>query len=139
MPDIQKDLGRLVSEHGTSPNFLHRMVIVAALSMFFFLFMLVTFFLRQQIIFFMLSSAFLVLYVLSMAAILVQRRKKLQIFENGLTYKKFTAVWDDIRSIRSEPGSGITITRLDGATVQLGSSIAGLEQAARAIRWHLPH
>ena len=87
----QTDLGNLSSVHGVSPASLHPAAIVAVVSFAFFMAMLIAFYIRQEIGFFVLSSAFLVLYLFTMVALVLQKRNTVKIYENGISYKKFTA------------------------------------------------
>ena len=98
MKEPSKNLGRLVSVHGTAPVYLQRAAIVAVLSFIFFLAMIVLFYIRQNIGYFILSTAFLVVYVLMMISWVLQKRSVVSIFENGLRYKKFSASWDEIQA-----------------------------------------
>ena len=131
------DLGNLLSTHGTSPAFLQRAAIVAVLSFFFFMAMLLVFYVRQQFIYFVLSTAFLVVYIFTMIGWVMQKRNVVSIYDNGITYRKFTARWDEIQSVKSEVGSGITIVKSGGETATIGKSVAGLDEIAVVIRKHL--
>ncbi|MGC2236643.1 MAG: hypothetical protein WA584_10810 [Pyrinomonadaceae bacterium] len=93
------NLGKLESTHGIAPAYMMRAVVVASLSFVFFLLMLAGFYIRQNVGYFLLSTAFLVVYVLTMFGWLAQRRKVLKVYENGFSYKKFAASWDEIDSI----------------------------------------
>lgn len=99
MSEQTQNLGKLESTHGIAPAYMMRALVVASLSFVFFLAMLVGFYIRQNIGYFLLSTAFLVVYVLTMFGWLAQRRKVLRIYENGFSYKKFAASWDEIDSI----------------------------------------
>ncbi|MET0753698.1 MAG: hypothetical protein ABWZ66_10015, partial [Pyrinomonadaceae bacterium] len=96
MSEQTQNLGKLESVHGIAPAYMMRALVVASLSFVFFLVMLVGFYIRQNIGYFLLSTAFLVVYVLTMFGWLAQRRKVLRIYENGFSYKKFAASWDEI-------------------------------------------
>ena len=138
MPSPQKDLGTLVSVHGTSPVFLQRAAIVAVLSFFFFMAMLVIFYLRQQIIYFVLSTAFLIVYVFTLIGWVMQKRNLVSIYEDGVTYKKFSARWDEMQSVRATHQEGISLTRNDGQSITIPKTIANFAQIAAAIRSNLP-
>jgi len=109
MLDKTLRLGKLESVHGIAPAYAMRAVVIAALSFVFFLLMLVGFYIRQNIGYFLLSTAFLVVYLLTMFGWLSQRRNVLKIYENGLSYKKFTASWDEIDSMNLK-----TVARFTG-------------------------
>jgi hypothetical protein len=137
MSNRRPDLGKLVSVHGTSPVFLQRAAIVAAVSFLFFLAALLFFRMQRSIGYFILSSAFLVVYVFTMIGWVIQKRNTVTVYENGLTYKKFTSSWNDLKSVRSDSGSGITLVKNDGESITIGRTVAEVEKIAVAIRKHL--
>ncbi len=98
MAEPIKNLGKLVSTHGTSPAFLQRAAIIAVLSFVFFLAMLAAFYIRQHIGYFILSTAFLVVYILTLISWVLQRRNVVSVYENGIMYKKFSGSWSEIES-----------------------------------------
>ena len=99
---------------------------------------LLIFYLQQSIGYFVLSTAFLVVYIFTMIGWAVQRRNRVSIFENGIAYRKFAARWDEIKSVTADSKSGITIRKLAGGSVEIGRSIAGIDEIASTIREHLP-
>ena len=131
------DLGPLISTHGTSPVFLQRAVIIAILSFLFFIITLLFFYINQELMYFVMSTAFLVIYILTMIGWVMQKRNAVAIHENGITYRKFAATWDEIKSVTADPKSGITIVKLSGDTTVIGRSIAGVNEIASTIRKHL--
>ena len=131
------ELGALVSSHGTSPALLQRAAVVAILSFLFFMTTLLVFYVRQQFIYFVLSTAFLVVYIFTMTGWVMQKQNVVSIYENGITYRKFSARWEEIKSVKSEAGSGITIVKSGGEIVTIGKSVAGLDEIAVVIRKHL--
>ena len=131
------DLGDRVGTHGISPAFLQRAAIVAILSFLFFMTMLLVFYVRQQFIYFVLSTAFLVVYIFTMIGWVMQKRNVVSIYENGITYRKFAARWDEIKSVKSDSKSGITIVSTKGESTTIGKSVADLEIVAGMIREHL--
>ena len=64
----------------------------------FFLGMLVAFYIRQHIGYFALSTAFLVVYVMTLISWVIQKRNVVSVYENGIRYKKFSGLWDEIES-----------------------------------------
>jgi hypothetical protein len=138
MPSPQKDLGTLISVHGTSPAFLQRAAIVAVLSFFFFMAMLVMFYLRQQIIYFVLSTAFLIVYIFTLIGWVMQKRTVVSIYADGVSYRKFSARWDEMMSVRATRQEGIRLTTTDGQSVMIPKTIANFAQIAAAIRSNLP-
>ena len=133
----QRDLGTIVSVHGTSPAFLQRAAILAVLSFFFFMAMLLVFYWRQQIVYFVLSTAFLVVYIFTLIGWGMQKRNVVSIFENGVSYRKFSARWDEMRSVRAGRQAGISLTTDDGTSVTIPETVADFPQIAAAIRSHL--
>src|SRR5687767_3938475 len=99
MSKSNANLGSLVSSHGTSPATLQRAAIVTILSFFFFISMLLLFYVRQQMVYFVLSTAFLVVYIFTMVGWVMQKRNVVSVYENGITYRKFSATWDDLQSV----------------------------------------
>ncbi len=138
MSSPEKNLGTLISVHGTSPAFLQRAAIVAVLSFFFFMAMLVMFYLRQQIIYFVLSTAFLIVYVFTLIGWVMQKRNLVSIYEDGVSYRKFSARWDEMRSVRATRHEGISLTTTGGQSVTIPKTIANFAQVAAAIRSNLP-
>ena len=137
MENRRPDLGKLVSVHGTSPLFLQRAAIVAVVSFLFFLAALLFFQMQRSIGYFILSSAFFVVYVFTMIGWVMQKRNSVSIFENGITYRKFTSTWDDLISVRADNRSGITMVKNGGESVNIGTSVADLSKIALAIRTRL--
>jgi hypothetical protein len=137
MPESRKDLGMIVSVHGTSAVFLQRAAIVTILSFFFFMAMLVVFYFRQQIFYFVLSTAFLIVYIFTMIGWVMQKRNTVSIYENGIAYRKFISIWDDIKTVKSDSKAGITIVHSSGDSTTIPSSVADIDKIAVAIRNHL--
>lgn len=132
-----KDLGDLVSVHGTSPGTLQRAAIVTALSFLFFMSTLVVFYLRQQIVYFILSTAFLIVYIFTMIGWVMQKRNSVSIYENGVGHRSFTAAWDEIQSVKADDRSGIRLEKVDGKTVTIPTTISDYPQIITTIRSHL--
>jgi hypothetical protein len=127
-----KNLGKLISTHGTSPAYLQRAAIIAVLSFLFFLAMLAAFYVRQHIGYFALSTAFLIVYVLTLISWVIQKRSLVGIYENGLRYKKFSGSWDEIESeIIVEESAGrkhIKLRKSKRENVIIPSSIQGFDR-----------
>ena len=130
-------LGSLISTHGTSSVFLQRAAIVAALSFFFFLTTLLFFYLQQSIGLFILSTAFLIVYIFTMIGWVMQKRNLVTIYENGIARRKFVATWNEIKSVKADADSGITIVKFDGESLTIGKTTAGIARIATLIRAHL--
>ena len=131
-------MGRLIIEHGPSPATTHRAVAVAVISLAFFFAMLIAFYIRQQLGYFLLSSAFLIVYLLTMIGIWMQRRNTVKVYENGISYRNFSAAWGEITRVNANAKNGLTVSKIGGGTITLNSSIAGLNNLANIIRENLP-
>lgn len=134
----KKQLGALISTHGISPLFLQRAAIIAILSFLFFLITLIFFYLQQGFMYFVLSTAFLVIYVFTMIGWVFQKRNVVSIYENGISRRQFLATWDEIKSVKAETDSGITIVKSDGEELLIPKSTADIGRIAVLIRQHLP-
>ena len=137
MAQSKKRLGALVSSHGTSPVFLQRAAIIAILSFLFFLVTLLYFYIQQEIMYFVLSSAFLVIYIFTMIGWVMQKRNVVSVYENGIAKKQFAATWDEIKSVKAEAGSGITIVKSDGESMTIPKTTADVGRIAMIIRQNL--
>ena len=130
----ESHLGKLKNTHEISPVFLQRAVIVAALSFVFFMVMLFGFYIRQNIGYFLLSTAFLIVYVLTMFGWLMLRKNSLKVYENGISYKKFAARWDEIKEISATDKKSYEIRKMNGETILLSDAIQGIEQIIAEIK-----
>jgi hypothetical protein len=133
-PPAAQHLGKLVSVHGTAPQYLQRAAVVALLSFAFFLAMLVAFYLRQQLGYFVLSSAFLVVYIFTMVGIWMQKRNTVSIHVNGIAFKNLAAAWDEFAAIESDPASGLKIVRIGGNAVHIPRTISDIDAIEQTVR-----
>jgi hypothetical protein len=136
MIEKAQNLGKLISIHTIAPAFLQRAVIIAVLSFVFFLAMLAVFSVRQNFIYFFLSTAFLIVYLFTMFGWLMMRKNILKIYENGLTYRKFTARWNEIEAVEPNNKNGkinCEIRKTKGEKITLTDSIYEVEKAVRLI------
>ena len=100
MSEPKRPLGKIVAVYGLSPAHLQRAVFITVLAFLFFLAMMFGFYIRQNYVYFILASAFLVVYILTLLSWILQRRTLLQIFENGVVYKKNSANWSEIADVQ---------------------------------------
>ena len=100
--------------------------------------MLVVFYLRQQLVYFVLSTAFLVVYIFTLVGWVMQRRNVVSIHENGISYRKFAATWDEIKSVRSDVKTGVTLVNTKDESTTIPKTIADFEKIAVTIRKRLP-
>ena len=131
------NLGSLVSSHGTSPATLQRAAIVTILSFFFFISMLLVFYARQQMVYFILSTAFLVVYIFTMIGWVMQKRNVVSVYENGITYKKFSSTWEELQSVKADPETGISLVKSVGESITIPQTVAGLQQILAVIKSRL--
>lgn len=137
MIEKTQNLGKLISIHTIAPAFLQRAVIIAVLSFVFFLAMLAVFSIRQNFIYFFLSTAFLITYLFTMFGWLMMRKNILKIYENGLTYRKFTARWDEIEAVELDDKNGkisCEIRKTKGEKITLTDSIYEIGKAVKLIK-----
>ncbi len=111
MPETNKSLGKLVAVYALAPEHIQRAVFIAVLSFAFFLAMMTVFYIRQNILYFLLASAFLAIYIVTLLSWIVQRRSVVRVYENGLNYKKRTALWSEIESVNDSRDVGEVIVR----------------------------
>ena len=132
MPD-HKNLGKLVAIHGTSPVFLQRAAIVAAVSFLFFFAILIAFYLRQHFGYFLLSTAFLIVFVFTLIGWWLQKRNAVEIFANGLRYNKRELRWQEIKAIES-PDRELVLIQPDGEKLAISGTIYALDEIEHYIR-----
>lgn len=136
MIEQNSNLGKLESVHEISPVFLQRAIIVAVLAFIFFLAMLFAFYIRQNIGYFLLSTAFLIVYILTMFGWIMLRKNVLKIYEGGISYKKFTARWEEIEAISTNDKKNYEIRKVTGEKIILTDAIQGIEQIVSLIKSH---
>ena len=137
MTEKTEKLGKLISVHPISPAALQRTVIIAVLSFLFFLVTMVMFYTWQNILYFFLSSGFLIVYVLTMLGWVLLRKNILKIYENGLTYRKFTARWSEIEAVETESKNGkisCELRKPKGEKIVLSEAIYEVEKAIKVIK-----
>ena len=137
MSESEKHLGRLVGVYAIAPAHLQRAVFVAVLSFMFFVAMMFAFYLRQNFVYFLLATAFLLVYLVTMVSWVMQRRRFVRIFENGVAYRKFACAWDELASVEhvdSKTTFGLAIKTKSGRQITIPSSIRGIDEIERLIR-----
>jgi hypothetical protein len=131
LAESSRNLGKIVSIHGVQPALVQRAAIVAVLAFVFFLAMLAVFSYRQSIGYFVLASAFLVVEIFTLMGLFAQRRNVLQIFENGISYKKQTSSWAEIDKINKN--KGYEIIKTDGEKIVLPATIHDIDTIVTGI------
>jgi Ca2+/Na+ antiporter len=136
MTEKTSNLGKIIGVYGIAPAYLQRTVIIAVLSFLFFLITMVMFSMWKNFLYFFLSTAFLVVYLLTMLGWLMLRKNILKIYENGLTYRKFAARWDEIAAVETNTKNGKTTCEIQttkGGKIALTETIYQVEQAIKLI------
>jgi len=93
------NLGKLEAVYGIAPVYLQRALIVIVLSFVFFLIMLIAFSVRQNIGYFVLATAFLIVKLFTLFGWMMQRKKTVVLYQNGLTLGKKVCRFDEIERI----------------------------------------
>ena len=107
---------------------------MAVLSFLFFMAMLLAFYIRGHFGYFLLSTAFLIVYVFTMIGWWMQKRSALQVYANGLIYKKTTLKWDEIAELTRADDGSLVLSQKDGKQLTLPGSIHDLKEIADYIR-----
>lgn len=134
MSEPNQNLGRIVTIHGVQPAYLQRAVFVVVLSFLFFLGTMVVFYLQQGFVYFILSTAFLVIYIVTMTSWVLQRRNVVKIYENGIEYRKYSCLWNEIESISAGEGNTVEVRSKAGGKFAIAATISGLDQIVKTIR-----
>jgi len=130
----EPDLGKLVAVHSTSPAFLQRAAIVAALSFLFFLVALIFYFVWQSFLYFVLSTGFLIVQIFTMIGWWMQKRNAVSIYSNGLVYRKRSILWSEIADVEKAADSSLGISLSAGEVVNVPASLQGLDRLRSFIR-----
>lgn len=99
----------------------------------FFLGTLVAFYIRQHVGYFFLSTAFLVVYIFTLVGWITQKRNVVSIYENGIRYRKFKAVWDEIVSVKADQ-AGLELNKIKREKVLIRPSMLGFEAIVSAVK-----
>ena len=129
----EPSLGRLIAVHSTSPAFLQRAAIVAALSFLFFLAALIFYLVWQNFLYFILATGFLIVQIFTMVGWWMQKRNSVRLYENGLIHKKVTVFWADVARLRFEPKAGLRLELADANQLNIPSTTDGLSRIAAHI------
>jgi Ca2+/Na+ antiporter len=128
----EQKLGKLIGVYGIAPAYLQRTVIVAVFSFLFFLITTLMFSWWQNFLYFFLATAFLIVYLLTMFGWFMLRKNILKIYENGMSYRKFAARWDEIEAVETKSKSekiNCEIRKTKGEKIVLSDSIYEVEKA----------
>ncbi|MEP7074738.1 MAG: hypothetical protein ABI878_02925 [Acidobacteriota bacterium] len=130
MPDSTKDLGKRIGSYGIAPVFIQRAVVISVIAFLFFLAMMLGFYLRQNLGYFLLATAFLVVYLITMFSWMMQRKTELRIFENGLSFKKKSIRWNEIKQV----GDDGALDTNDGTKMIIPRSLRDFDAVINIIR-----
>ena len=130
----EPNLGKLIAVHSTSPAFLQRAAIVAALSFLFFLVALIFYLVWQNFLYFILATGFLIVQIFTMIGWWMQKRNAVSIYANGMVYRKDSILWDQIAGVARAADNGLKIELKKGATVLIPASIHSLDRIEGFIR-----
>jgi Ca2+/Na+ antiporter len=135
--ELQKQvLGRLVSVHVIAPAYVQRAIFVAVLSFMFFLSMMFAFYVFKNVLYFLLSTAFLIVYLITMFSIVMQRRSNVEIYENGIRYRKKSLLWSQIAGV----GADGAIEAVDKRkNFRIPTTLGDFDRVLAAIRRNLPN
>ena len=131
---MHSELGKIIAVHPTSPAFLQRAAVVAALAFIFFLATLIFYLVWGNFLYFMLATAFLIVQLFTMTGWWMQKRNAVRIFANGIVFKKTELEWHEIASVEHEPNCALVINTKAGRTIAIPRSIHGLGALARHVR-----
>lgn len=134
MSERPVSLGKLVAIHGTSPHYLQRAAIVAALSLFFFLLTLIFFLIWQRFQYFFLAAAFLVVSVFTLMGWWIQKRNAVSIYSTGIVYRERTIAWAEIATVNKLAEGGLSVGLKNGDAFLIPASVYGLDRIEAFIR-----
>lgn len=132
-----KELGKLIAVHGTSPHLLQRAGVVSVLSFAFFLSLLVSFYVFRAFVLFLLSTGFLIVYVFTMIGWWMQRRNVAEIYENGILFRDRRLIWNEIKAIEFNASNDLSIMTDSPDPIVLPHSIYRLDAVGTFIRNHI--
>lgn len=131
---MNSELGKLIAVHSTSPAFLQRAAIVAALSFLFFLVALIFYLVWQSFLYFVLATGFLIVQLFTMIGWWMQKRNAVSVYSKGLVYRKRSIKWEEIAGVQDPSEGGLKIDLKNDDALIFPASIHGLDQIARFIR-----
>lgn len=127
-------LGKLIAVHSTSPAFLQRAAIVAALSFLFFLVTLIFYLVWQNFLYFVLASGFLIVQLFTIVGWWMQKRNAVSIYSTGLIYRKRQIAWNEIKGVSRPADGGLVLDPANSDVLTIPASIQGLDRIETFIR-----
>ena len=131
---MDSNLGKLVAVHSTSPAFLQRAAIVAALSFLFFLVALIFYLVWPNFLYFALATGFLIVQIFTMIGWWMQKRNAVSIYANGIVHRNVRLHWDEIAGVSTPSDGGLKIDVANGDCLIIPASIHGLDRLQVFIR-----
>lgn len=95
---------------------------------------MVIYYLQQGFVYFLLSTAFLVIYLITMTSWILQRRNVVKIYENGIEYRKFSCLWNEIGSISAGESNTVLVKTKAGGKFTIPAAISGLDKIVAALK-----
>lgn len=130
----ERNLGKLLAVHSTSPAFLQRAAILTALSFVFFLVALIFYLVWQNFLYFVLATGFLIVQAFTMIGWWMQKRNAVSIYANGLVYRKRRLLWAEIADINTLVDGEMKIAVDGGEGLTIPATIQGLDRIEAFIR-----
>ena len=129
MSRTSDDLGKLVSVHAIEPIYVQRAAFVVILSFVFFMITMLIYYVRQSALYFLLATGFMVIYIITLISWVLQKKRVVELHDNGVRYRGLAIRWQDIREVRR----GNELALGSGKTVVLPQTLHGAEQLMAAI------
>ena len=117
-----------------APAYVQRAIFVAVLAFMFFLSMIFAFYVFKNVLYFLLSTAFLIVYLLTMFSIVMQRRSNVEVYENGLKYRKKSLLWGQIELIEADGRVEAVDKRKN---FRIPTTLADFDRVLAVIRRHI--
>jgi hypothetical protein len=130
----RSSLGKLIAVHAVSPVHQQRAAVVAGMSFLFFLAMMFLVYVRGHFGYFLLSTAFLVVFVFTMIGWWMQRRNVVEVFDRGLTFKQFIAMWTQITAVERDRDGTLRLRKEAKETTTIPKTINALDDLEVYIR-----
>lgn len=130
----RSSLGKLIAVHAVSPVHQQRAAVVAGLSFLFFLATMFLVYVRGHFGYFLLSSAFLVVFIFTMIGWWMQRRNVVEVFDRGLTFRKYAAKWIEVTSVHRDRDGTLRLTKDDKNTITIPKTIHALDDLEAYVR-----
>ena len=126
----QSDLGKLISVHAIQPVYVQRAAFVVILSFIFFLLSMFIYYIRQSALYFLLATAFMGIYIITMISWVLQRKRVVELHENGIRFRGRPVPWAAIREVRDDQHLDLKT----GKSIVLPQTLNGLEELMASIR-----